>query len=95
MAEEHERTIALLHIMHADPVGMGVTVAEFGCHVSATSKGIAAILGVDESLCRDTSTNLGAYTPKIKKNYAYVMLGTGGIAIRRGSSSSPKSIPLA
>ena len=40
MAEEHERTIALLHIVHADPVGMGVTVAEFGCHASATSKAL-------------------------------------------------------
>ena len=40
MAEEHERTIALLHIVHADPVGMGVTVAQFGCHVSATSKAL-------------------------------------------------------
>jgi hypothetical protein len=40
MAEEHERTIALLHIMHADPVGMGVTVAEFGCHVGMTSKAL-------------------------------------------------------
>ena len=39
MAEEHERTIALLYIVHADPVGVGVTVAEFGCHVSATSDG--------------------------------------------------------
>jgi hypothetical protein len=38
MAEKHERTIALLHIVHADPVGMGVTVAEFGCHVGMTSK---------------------------------------------------------
>jgi hypothetical protein len=40
MAEEHERAIALFDIVHADPVGMGVTVAEFYCHVGATSKAL-------------------------------------------------------
>jgi hypothetical protein len=38
MTEEYERTVALLDIVHPDPVGMGVTVSKLGCHFNITSK---------------------------------------------------------